>query len=235
LYLLTDVLLLADVFENFRNMCLKYYHLDLCHYVTLPSFAWDASLRLHKQQLELFSDKQADMYLQVENSIRGGISMISNKYSKANNHYLENYNKNDKNIYIIYLDANNLYGWAMSQHLPYGGYEYDTDIDKYTEEYIMQLDDEADKGYFFTVDLEYPKELHDLHNDYPLCPDKKIITKDMLSSMTKKLMNNAAFIKDDSKGESKCESKKDKSKGDSVEKLICDFNDKKIMVYIIEH
>ena len=114
LYLKTDVLLLADVFESFRKMYLEYYALDPCHYVTLPAFGWDASLRLHNKKLELFSGKQSSMYLKTEDSIRGGISMIVNKYSKANNKYLKSYDKNKPSTYIIYLDANNLYGWAMS-------------------------------------------------------------------------------------------------------------------------
>ena len=111
-------------------MCLQYYALDPCHYVTLPSFAWDASLRLHNQVLELFTSEQADMYLKVEDSIRGGMSAIANKYAKANNKYMPNYDKKKPSKYIIYLDANNLYGWAMSQHLPYGNYENDANVDK---------------------------------------------------------------------------------------------------------
>ena len=125
LYLKTDVLLLADVFESFRKMYLEYYALDPCHYVTLPAFGWDASLRLHNKKLELFSGKQSSMYLKTEDSIRGGISMIVNKYSKANNKYLRSYDKNKPSTYIIYLDANNLYGWAISQPLPFGDYKYE--------------------------------------------------------------------------------------------------------------
>ena len=224
LYLLTDVLLLADVFESFRNMCLKYYSLDPCHYITLPSFAWDASLRIHNQVLELFTGEQSDMYLKVEDSIRGGISMITHKYAKANNKYMSSYDKNKSPLYIIYLDANNLYGWAMSQYLPYGNYQDDTDVDKYTPEYIMSLEDNTHEGCFLVVDLEYPKELHDLHNDYPLAPQRKRVTKDMLSNHTKEIMNKSYLFLNPSKKDS--EKNKDRSKGDAVDKLICDFSDK---------
>ena len=124
------------------------------------------------------------MYLKVEDSIRGGISMITHKYAKANNKYMVDYNKSKPSNYIIYLDANNLYGWSMSQPLPYGNYQYDTEINKYTPEYIMNMADRSSDGAFLVVDLEYPKELHDYHNDYPLAPQRKKVTKEMLSNKT---------------------------------------------------
>ena len=118
LYLKSDVLLLADVFENFRSICLNYYELDPCHFYTSPGLAWQACLKMSNVELELLTDP--DMYLFVQEGLHGGISMISNRYSKANNPYMyiSEYNPEDERKYVTYLDANNLCGWAMSQVLP---------------------------------------------------------------------------------------------------------------------
>ena len=116
LYLKTDVILLADIFENFRDVCLKHYKLDPAWYYTSPGLSWDALQKKTEIKLDLLSD--INMNLFVEAAIRGGVSMISNIYGKANNKYMENYNQNEESKYIIYLDANNLYGWGMSQKLP---------------------------------------------------------------------------------------------------------------------
>ena len=125
LYLTSDILLLADVFENFRKTCLEYYKLDPCHYFTSPGLAWDAMLKMTKIKLELITD--VDMYLFIEKGLRGGISYIANRYGKANNKYMKEYNEKEPSKYIMYLDANNLYGWAMSQYLPTGGFRWLTE------------------------------------------------------------------------------------------------------------
>ena len=111
LYLKSDILLLADVFENFRETCLTHYGLDSTHYKTTPGLAWDARLKKTKTNLDLIID--IDMQLLIEKGMRGGISYIAHRYAKANNKYMENYDKNRQSSYIMYLDANNLYGWAM--------------------------------------------------------------------------------------------------------------------------
>ena len=184
LYLTSDILLLADVFENFRKTCLEYYHLDPCHYFTSPGLAWEAMLKMTKIKLELLTD--VDMYLFIERGMRGGISYIANRYGKANNKYMKDYNENEPSKYIMYLDANNLYGWAMSQYLPTGGFRW------FNEQEIEDLDlneygKENEKGLILEVDLEYPKKLHNFHNDYPLASEKIKVTKDMLSDYSREI------------------------------------------------
>ena len=120
LYLKSDALLLSDVFENFRKTCLKHYNLDPAHYYTSPGLALDACLKETGQQLQLLHDY--DILMMFERGIRGGISRISKRYAEANNKYMKNYNPNEESSYIQYLDANNLYGWAMSQSLPKHGF-----------------------------------------------------------------------------------------------------------------
>ena len=169
-YNITDVLLLADVFENFRDICLKNYELDPVYYYTAPGLAWDAMLKMTKINLELLSD--IDMLLMIEKGIRGGISIISNRYGKANNKYMKDHNKKEASKYLMYVDANNLYGWAMSQKLPVHSFKWLTDkeIKNLFKVQVVQFWERT--PCILEVDLEYPEELHDLHNDYPLCPER---------------------------------------------------------------
>ena len=167
LYNVTDVLLLADVFENFRNVCMKNYKLDPAHYFTAPGLAWDACLKITDVELELLSD--IDMLLMIEKGIRGGISMISNRYAKANNKYMgESFIDTMISTYIMYLDANNLYGWAMSKPLPTHGFKWMK---------VNELEIWEKLPCILEVDLECPKNLHDLHNDYPLAPEQIVVNK----------------------------------------------------------
>ena len=123
LYNQVDVLLLADVFENFRNICIKNYKLDPAHYYTAPGLAWEAALKVTGVKLELLSDP--DMLLMVEKGIRGGVSMISNRSAKANNKYMGNrFDVSKPSMYVTLLDENNVYGCAMSKHLFTHGFKW---------------------------------------------------------------------------------------------------------------
>ena len=167
LYLKSDVLLLADVFENFRKTCMEHYQLDPAYYFTSPHLAWHACLKTTGQSLELLHDY--DMLMMFESGVRGGITHISKRYAEANNPYMNNYNPNEPTKYIQYLDANNLYGWVMSQPLPTHGFEWVKDISLDQVHEILKSN--SKKGYIFDVDLECPKHLWKLHNDYPLAPE----------------------------------------------------------------
>ena len=182
LYLRTDVLLLADVFENFRRTAMATYGLDPAHYYTLPGYSWDALLKFTRVSLELLTD--SNMYLFVEKGLRGGISMVSHRHATANNPQMEDFNPSQPTSYLMYLDSNNLYGWAMSQPMPTGGFQW---ID-YSDQ-ILETPADADHGYILEVDLDYPTSLHVEHNDYPLAPEKMKVTNTMMSPYQQKLID----------------------------------------------
>ena len=179
LYVQSDTLLLPDVFENFRDMCLKEYELDPAHFLSLPGLAWQACLKKTNIELELLTDY--DMLLMVEEGIRGGICHSIHRYAKANNKYMKNYNNNEESSYIQYLDANNLYGWAMSKKLPANGFKWidnkETAEPVINEDFIKNYDENNDKGYIFEVDVKYPKRLHDLHSDLPFLSERMEVNK----------------------------------------------------------
>ena len=184
LYLKSDVLLLADVFESFRKTCLQYYKLDPCHYFTSPGLSWDVMLKMTNIKLELMVD--VDMFQFIKKGMRGGVSYIANRYGKANNKYMKKYNEKAPSKYIMYLDANNLYGWAMSQYLPSGNFRWMTDkeINKIN---LGKYKADGKKGPVPEVYLEYPQELHSLHNDYPVAPEKIKVSSGMPSEYCKKI------------------------------------------------
>ena len=184
LYLKSDVLLLADVFESFRKTCLQHYKLDPCHYFTSPGLSWDAMLKMTNIKLELIID--VHMYQIIEKGMRGGVSYIANQYGKANNKYMNKYDEKAPSKYMMHLDANNLYGWAVSQYLPTGNFRWMTDKE------ISKIDlgkykADGKKGLILEVDLVYDKTLHNLHNDYPVAPEKLKVPNGMLSEYCKKI------------------------------------------------
>ena len=152
LYLRCDVLQLTDVFDNFKHICLKYYGLDPAYYTALPNFAWDAMLHMTRIKLDLVDDQ--DMYEMLAKGQRGGVCQLSSKYTVANNKYMNNYDANNISSYLTYLDANNLYGIAMSMNLPYANLDLSDDITIVDD--IMSYKDD-DVGYILEVDLHYPK------------------------------------------------------------------------------
>ena len=171
----TYILLLADLFQKFRYNSINNYGLCPSHYLSGPGLTWDAMLKMTKIKLELISDP--DRYIFFEKGTRGGISYISSGYSKPNNKYLKSYDPKEESKHMIYLDAKNLYSYAMSKFLPTSGFKWidlkEFDLNKYTSN--------SSKGCVLEVDLEYRKELRVLHNDYPLTPNKIDIKRVMLS------------------------------------------------------
>ena len=174
-YLKKDVLL-ADVFGKFIYTCLKYYELDPFHYFSAPGLSWDTMLKMTGIELEKISD--IEKYSLIEKGLRGGISYIAKRHSKANNKYLNDYDPKKPSTFISYLDMNNLYGWAISEYPPYCRFKWLKNIDKFD---IMSVSDKSPIGCFLDVDLEYPVELHELHKDFSLAPEKLTVSNDMLS------------------------------------------------------
>ena len=179
-YLKKNVLLLTEVFEKFIDTCLKYYELDPCHYFSSPGLSWDAMLKMTDVKLEKISDIYK--YLFIEKGSRGGNSYIAKRYAKANNKYMSDYNFNKPSAFITYVDKNNLHGWTMSKYLPYKEFKWLENVDEFD---VNSINEKRKIGYFLEVDLEYPDELHELHNHYPLAPEKLVVTNDMLSKYCK--------------------------------------------------
>ena len=182
LYVRCDTLLLADIFENFRQSCLENYELDPAHFVSLPGLAWQACLKKTNVELELLTDY--DMLLIVEEGIRGGICHAIQRYAKVNNKYMKNYGWKKKSSYIQYLDANNLYGKGMTEKLPVKGFRWMEDIAKRDEDFVKVYNKNDNKDYILDVDVDYPSKLQNLHSDLPFLPERMVINN------TKKLVCN---------------------------------------------
>ena len=202
LYLKTDLCHLSDVFQKFSNFAHEKYNLDPKHSYTLPGFSWQSMLKLTKIELELISDP--DMYLFLMDTIHGGIAVCNNKHVIADNKYINKNTKNNK--YLLYLDANNLYGFSMSQPLPYKNFNWSNNLTL----------DKIQTG-IYEVDIKIPTNLHNKFKDYPLTPEIKSIPENNLSEY-QNYLNNKLKIK---------YNQKDK-------KLILDLLPKKIIKYIIE-
>ena len=144
----------------------------------------------------------------IEKGLRGGISYIAERYAKANNKYTKNYDSKKPSTFITYVDMNNLYGWAMSKYLLYGKFEWLKNFDGFD---VISISENSPIGYFLEVDLKYPDELHKLHNDYPLSPEKLAVSSDMLSRYCRKTADKYQI------------------KVGDVKKLISNLGNKKIM------
>ena len=167
------MLLLADVFETFRSTSMQHYGLDPVH-LSAPQMSWDALLKKTKVQLELLTD--INMHLFMEKGLRGGVC----RFAKANYPQCPDYDSTKPNSWVMYLDSNNLYGWAMMQLLPVGGFQWvNAELDE-----VLTTPDDAAEGYIVEVDLEYPEHLHDSHNDYPLAPETVAAGRITLSKLS---------------------------------------------------
>lgn len=226
LYLLTDVILLTDVFQRFRQDAIADCRLDPLHYLSLPGYSLDACYSqcpavkgkagLHHGEciqpfrVEVFnnSDPHRDMLSFCEDAIRGGISMITGRLGQANHKGLKDFDPDKPKRHIMYLDANNLYGWAMSQPMPIGEYKWLKNVSQFTTEHIMSLGDYDDYGYLLEVDLHIPPELHDKFKGYPLAPESRAVREEDVSPYTKQLRKRLAV------------------KHDKTPKLLCTLEDK---------
>jgi len=167
LYNKTDVLLPANVLENFRDICLENYGLDPAWYYTSAGLSWDRMPKYTEIKLQLLIDH--DMLLFIKKWICGGISMVSNRYAKGNNRYMgKKFDRSKPSSFIMYFDANNIYGWAISQTLPTHGFKWMSNED---------LDDWENKPCTLEVYLRYRDEFRDLHNEYPLASEQVKVNK----------------------------------------------------------
>ena len=171
LYVQSDTLLLADVFENFRKACIKTYELDPAHFISLPGLASQACLKKTGVELELLTDEGI-------RGIRGRICHTVHRYAKANNEYMKVYDESKESSYIQYLDANNLYGAAMSEKLPMNGFKWVSDMSGINKKFVKSYDKKnSDKGSILQVDVDYPSKLHKLHSEMPFLPERMKIDK----------------------------------------------------------
>ena len=156
MYVQLDTALLADVLESFRDKCLEIYKLDPVYFLNAPGLAWRACLKKTEVKLKLLTDN--NMLMMFEKGIRGGMCQATYRYAKANNKCMKNYDKNKESSFLMYIDANNLYGWEMSKKLPVDGFKWIDDLTMLTEDFIKSYDEESDIGYMLVVDVEHPKK-----------------------------------------------------------------------------
>jgi len=165
LYNKIDVLLLADIFENFRRTCMKSYGLDPAWYFTAPGLTWDAMLKCTKVELDTLDD--IDKVNFVERGIRGGLSVCMHRHAKANNRYMNDHDPTQETSYLMYYDINNMYAFAMCQPMPLCDITWDTDV---SIDQVLETADDNETGYIVEVDVSYPRELHETHKDLPFLP-----------------------------------------------------------------
>jgi hypothetical protein len=210
LYNVQDVGLLADCFESFRGFMRGMHGLDPVENYTSPGFSWDAMLRTTGTEFHCFTQSQQDMHEWIESGTRGGVSIVPGRELIANNKYLSDYDAKIEDSFLLYVDATNLYGWAMTQLLPVGNYQWilsesgivralkkvmARNYGNYNDKYCDGFDGKESKedpileplrsnyptGYIFEIDAHVPPELHDKFWDYPLCPRKSTVSDSKLS------------------------------------------------------
>ena len=132
---------------------------------------------LKRADLNLALLTDIDTSLMIEAGVRGGMCQPIHRYAKANHKYVNNHDKNINSSYLMYLDASNLYGKAMSQKLPVNGFKWEDDLSRFNEDFIKNYNENSDVGYFLEVDVEYPKKLFSSHKDLPFLPERKKLEK----------------------------------------------------------
>ena len=174
IYLRTDLFLLGDIFQKFREVCMQVYKLDPAHFYSAPNLSWDAMLITTGVKLELLQD--IDQLLFFEKGIRGGINGLGAlRHFEANNKYLENFNSKEQSTFGAFFDVTSLYAGTMQKEMPVGGYQWCTEV---SLAQILATPSDSNFGYFVEVDLAYPPAIHDIHNDLPLAPENmKIATE----------------------------------------------------------
>ena len=191
LYAQSDTLFLADVFENSRGKCVEIYGLDPRYLVPAPGLACQACLKITEVELELLTNY--DMFLMVQNGIRGGICQATHRYTKANNKYMKNYDKSIESSYIAFLDASNLYAWAMSQKLPVNGFKWVKKLSEFNKDFIKNYDENSDKGYFLKVDVQHQKSYLIAIKIYHFYPKEKKLKKSKNLFVVQKTKKNMLF------------------------------------------
>ncbi|XP_049886984.1 uncharacterized protein LOC126381640 [Pectinophora gossypiella] len=191
LYLKSDVLLLTDIFQNFRKTCKRHYTLDPAFYISAPSLSFDAMLLITGIKLELISD--IEITRMIQDGIRGGLCMCSHRYAKANNKYINEYDESQPESYIVYVDCNNLYGFSMCQYLPYANFRFllESELNDFN---VSSIPDNNAWGYILEVDLLYPDHLHQYHNDLPFCAEKCIPPGGKTKKLVPNLYNKYKYV-----------------------------------------
>ena len=159
-------MLLAD----FRSKCIKIYELDPAHFLSAPGLARQPCLKMTRVKLELLTSN--DILMMVNEGINSGICHAIHRYAKVNNKYMKGYNKNTELSYLMYLDANNMYGWAMFQKLPVNSFKWKKTVPKFNKEFIKNYDEDCNRGYILEVDIAYRKDLHTLDSDLPFSSER---------------------------------------------------------------
>lgn len=193
LYLKTDVLLLTDIFENFRKTSKRSYNLDPAFYLTAPSLSFDAMLLKTGVRLELIND--VEIFRMIQKGIRGGVCLCSKRHAKANNEYMDSYDPSSEKSYLMYLDCNNLYGYSMCQFLPYSDFRFMNENEiAFLQNNVTNISEISENGYILEVDLSYPEALHSEHNDLPFCPEKYIPSGGKNKKLTPNLYDKYYYV-----------------------------------------